>query len=105
MGSRCFHVQTNSRLERLKVENFILEVSFFKHELLKTGVLPMDFVVCTLAVKKKKSGQVSTCRIGPFPCKTYGEMYVYIHICLTSALIGGEWSALPPGKEPPLPIG
>jgi hypothetical protein len=26
----------------------------------------VDFVVCTLAVKKK-SGQVSTCRIGPFP--------------------------------------
>jgi hypothetical protein len=28
----------------------------------------VDFVVCILAVKKK-SGQVSTCRIGPFPCQ------------------------------------
>jgi hypothetical protein len=33
----------------------------------------MDFVVCTLGVKKK-SGQVSTCRIGPFPCES--ESYV-----------------------------
>jgi hypothetical protein len=30
--------------------------------------LIVDFVVCTLAVQKKKSGQVSTSRIGPFPC-------------------------------------
>jgi hypothetical protein len=28
----------------------------------------VDFVVCTIAMKKK-SGQVSTCRIGPFPCE------------------------------------
>jgi hypothetical protein len=28
--------------------------------------------VCTLAVKKKKSGQVLTCRIGPFPCESAG---------------------------------
>jgi hypothetical protein len=33
------------------------------------GEQEQDFVVCTLAVKKKKSGQVSTCRIGPFPCQ------------------------------------
>jgi hypothetical protein len=32
-------------------------------------MLTVDFVVYTLAVKKK-SGQVSTCRIGPFPCQT-----------------------------------
>jgi hypothetical protein len=24
---------------------------------------------------------------------------------LTSALVGGEWSSLPPEKEPPVPIG
>jgi hypothetical protein len=29
----------------------------------------VDFVVCTLAVKKE-SGQISTCRIGPFPCQS-----------------------------------
>jgi hypothetical protein len=29
--------------------------------------------------------------------KTYGAMYVYIHIFLISALIGGEWSASRPG--------
>jgi hypothetical protein len=33
--------------------------------------LTVDFVVCTLAVEKKKSGQVSTCRIGPFPCQLH----------------------------------
>jgi hypothetical protein len=32
-------------------------------------ILTVDFVVCTLAVKKKKSGQVSTCRIGQLPCE------------------------------------
>jgi hypothetical protein len=35
---------------------------------LAARILTVDFVVCTLAVKKK-SGQVSICRIGPFPCK------------------------------------
>jgi hypothetical protein len=38
------------------------------HCVLAAKILTVDFVVCTLAVKKK-SGQVSTCRIGPFPCK------------------------------------
>jgi hypothetical protein len=42
--------------------------------------------------------------------KAYGGVDVYIHIFLTSALVGGEWSAsrpaaLSPGKEPPVPIG
>jgi hypothetical protein len=37
---------------------------------LAARILTVDFVVCTLAVKRK-SGQVSTCRIGPFPCKFY----------------------------------
>jgi hypothetical protein len=36
---------------------------------LAAKILTVDFVVCTLAVKKK-SGQVSTCRIGPFPCQS-----------------------------------
>jgi hypothetical protein len=38
--------------------------------------------------------------------KTYGGVDVQIHIFLTSALVGGEWSAslrcrFTPGKEPP----
>jgi hypothetical protein len=42
--------------------------------------------------------------------KAYGGMDVYIHIFLTSALVGGEWSASRPGRftpriEPPVPIG
>jgi hypothetical protein len=42
--------------------------------------------------------------------KAYGEVDVYIHIFLTSALAGSEWAAsrpghLTPGKETPLPIG
>jgi hypothetical protein len=35
---------------------------------LAARILIVDFVLCTLAVKKK-SGQVSLCRIGPFPCE------------------------------------
>jgi hypothetical protein len=35
---------------------------------LAAKILTVVFVVCALAVKKK-SGQVSTCRIGPFPCQ------------------------------------
>jgi hypothetical protein len=42
--------------------------------------------------------------------KAYGGVDVYIHIFLTSALVGGKWSAsLPcrfnPGEDPPVPIG
>jgi hypothetical protein len=42
--------------------------------------------------------------------KTYGGVDVQIHVSLTSALAGGEWSAsrpgrFTPGKEPPVPIG
>jgi hypothetical protein len=41
--------------------------------------------------------------------KVYGGVDVYIHIFLTSALVGGEWSAsrpgrFTPGKEPSVPI-
>jgi hypothetical protein len=35
----------------------------------------VDFVVCTLAVKKKKLRQVSICRIGPFPCELAQSVY------------------------------
>jgi hypothetical protein len=44
----------------------------YLQRVLAARTLIVDFVVCTLAVKKKKkkkSGQVSTCRIGPFPCQ------------------------------------
>jgi hypothetical protein len=33
--------------------------------------------------------------------KAYGEVDVYIHIFLTSALAGGEWSASYPGRYTP----
>jgi hypothetical protein len=33
--------------------------------------------------------------------KAYGGVDVYIHICLTSALAGGEWSASRPGERAP----
>jgi hypothetical protein len=41
--------------------------------------------------------------------KAYGVLDVQIHIFLTSALVGGEWSAsrpggFTPGKEPLVPI-
>jgi hypothetical protein len=41
--------------------------------------------------------------------KTYVGVDVYIHVFLTSALVGGEWpasrlAALLPGKEPPVSI-
>jgi hypothetical protein len=31
--------------------------------------------------------------------KTYGRVDVWIHFCLISALVGGEWSASTPSKE------
>jgi hypothetical protein len=43
--------------------------------------------------------------------KTFGGVDVYIHVLLTSALVGGEWSASRPcrfapwEREPPVPIG
>jgi hypothetical protein len=36
--------------------------------------------------------------------KTYGGVYVYIHVFLTSALVGGEWSASHPYRFNPVPI-
>jgi hypothetical protein len=41
--------------------------------------------------------------------KMYRKVDVYIHIFLTSALVGGEWSssrpaALPPGRSPRYPF-
>jgi hypothetical protein len=40
----------------------------------------------------------------------HGGVDVHIHVLLTSALVGGEWSAscpdrFPPGKEPSVPFG
>jgi hypothetical protein len=42
--------------------------------------------------------------------KTYGGVDVKTHVFLTSALVGGEWSAsrpdsFTPGENPPVPIG
>jgi hypothetical protein len=41
--------------------------------------------------------------------KTYGGVYVKVHVLLTAALFGGEWSAshpcrLTPGERPPCPL-
>jgi hypothetical protein len=36
--------------------------------------------------------------------KAYGGMYVWIHIFLTLALVGGEWSALPRRKSARYPL-
>jgi hypothetical protein len=35
-----------------------------------------------------------------YAIKTYGGVEVYIHAFLTSALVGGEWSASRPGRFP-----
>jgi hypothetical protein len=58
-------------------------------------------------VKKVKS---FLCLIKYDTMKAYGGVGVQIHIFLTSALVGSESSAsgpaaLPPGKEPPVPVG
>jgi hypothetical protein len=47
--------------------------------------------------------------INHYAMKAYGEVDVYIHIFLTSALVVGEWPASRPGrfspeKEPAVPI-
>jgi hypothetical protein len=63
---------TNLWYKRSRVQKKIVTSACFKKYLqcvLAARILTVDFVVCTLAVKKKKSGQVSICRIGPFPCK------------------------------------
>jgi hypothetical protein len=42
--------------------------------------------------------------------KKYGGVDVYIHVFLTSAIVGGEWSdsrpgRFTPGEDPAVPIG
>jgi hypothetical protein len=41
---------------------------------------------------------LSLCLIKHYAMKAYGEMDVWIHIFLTSALVGGEWSPSRPGR-------
>jgi hypothetical protein len=36
-----------------------------------------------------------------YTMKMYGGVDVQIHVFLTLALVGGEWSALPPGERAP----
>jgi hypothetical protein len=48
---------------------------------LAANILTVGVVVCTLAVKKK-SGQVSTCRIGPFPCQCFSADISYLGVGL-----------------------
>jgi hypothetical protein len=62
---------TNLWYKPFRVQKIWVTSAIFKKYLqclLVAKILIVDFVVCTLAVKKK-SGQVSTCRIGPFPCQ------------------------------------
>jgi hypothetical protein len=64
---------TNLWYKRFRVQKKWVTSEIFKKYLqcvLAAKILTVDFVVCTLAVKKK-SGQVSTCRIRPFPCQSY----------------------------------
>jgi hypothetical protein len=59
----------------------------------------------------KVKGKVkSQCLIKQYAMKAYGGMDIEIHIFLSSALAGGQWSdsrlfRFTPGKEPPVPIG
>jgi hypothetical protein len=67
----CYEGCTNLWYKRFRVQKKLVTSAIFKKYLqcvLAAKILTVYFVVCTLAAKKK-SGQVSTCRIGPFPCK------------------------------------
>jgi hypothetical protein len=44
---------------------------------------------------------LSLCLIKHYIMKTYGGVDVQIHVFLTSALVGGEWSASLPGRVTP----
>jgi hypothetical protein len=62
---------TNLWYKRFHVKKKSVTLAIFKKYLqcvLAAKILTVDFVVCTLAVKKK-SGQISTCQIRPFPCQ------------------------------------
>jgi hypothetical protein len=52
------------------------------------GAHPVTYAVC-----KSKVVPVSK----HYAMKAYGGLDVYIHVFLTSALVGGEWSGLRPG--------
>jgi hypothetical protein len=49
----------------------------------------------------KKKVNLSLCLIKHYTMKAYGRVDVEIHIFLTSALAGGEWSASRPGRFTP----
>jgi hypothetical protein len=69
----CYEGCTNLWYKRFRVQKKLVTSAIFKKYLqcvLAAKILTVYFVVCTLAVKKK-SGQVLTCRIGPFPCESY----------------------------------
>jgi hypothetical protein len=75
---------TNLWYKRFRVQKKWVTSAIFKKYLqyvLAARILIVDFVLCTLAVKKK-SGLVSTCRIGQFPCESYvttgGQSATYV---------------------------
>jgi hypothetical protein len=45
--------------------------------------------------------KLSLCLIKHYAMKAYGGVEVYIHVFLTSALVGGEWSASRPCRFTP----
>jgi hypothetical protein len=81
---------TNLWYKLFRVQKKWVTSAIFKKYLqciLAARILTVNFVVCTLAVKKKRSGQVLTCRIGPFPCKTVqGRKFYHTWTILPDAL-------------------
>jgi hypothetical protein len=76
LSNGCCEGCTNLWYKRFRIQKNWVTSAIFKKYLqciLAARILTVDFVVCTLTVKKKKSGQVSTYRIGPFPCELSSE--------------------------------
>jgi hypothetical protein len=50
---------------------------------------------------RKMEVKLSLCLTKHYAMKTYGEVDVYVHFFLSSALVGGEWSASHPCRFTP----
>jgi hypothetical protein len=69
---------------------------------LAAKILIVYFVVCTLAVKKK-SGQVSTCRTGPFPCQSFLANIGILALVTSRSLSATYYSLITPSTDTILP--